>query len=152
MDLQPRIFEAMKAAMKDRQPVRVAAIRLIRDALQKAEISSAKTLDDAGVIAVLARLVKQREESIEAFAKGGRQDLVDREQQELAIIREFMPQALSREEVMALVAQAITEASALGPSDLGKVMKALKGKYEGRAAGKDLSDEVKTQLQAKAGA
>ena len=152
MDLQPRIFEAMKAAMKDRQTIRVAAIRLIRDAIQKAEISAAQTLDDAGVIAVLARLVKQREESIEAFAKGGRQDLVDREQQELAIIREFMPQALSREEVQALVAQAITEASALGPSDLGQVMKALKGKYEGRAAGKDLSDEVKTQLQAKAGA
>jgi uncharacterized protein YqeY len=91
MDLKARILEALKAAMKDRDKVRVAAIRLIRDAIQKTEIDSRKELDDAGIYPVLAKLKKQREESIDAFEKGGRDDLADREKKELEIIREFMP-------------------------------------------------------------
>ena len=146
MSLKDRIAEEMVAAMKDRKKVRVAAIRLIRDAIQKTEIADKTELDDGGVARVLARLTRQREESIEAFKSGGREDLAAREREELAIVRGFMPEAMSAEELSALVAAAISEVAASAPADLGKVMKALKGRYEGRAGGKEVSAEAKRQL------
>jgi uncharacterized protein YqeY len=146
MDLKSKIAEEMKAAMKDRKQSRVAAFRLIRDAIQKAEINGNTTLDDDGVITVLAGLKKQRKESIEAYEKGGRQDLADHEKEELEILRGLLPKPLTQEEIRSMVAEAISEVSASGPSDMGKVMKGLKGKYEGRAGGKDMSEEVKRQL------
>jgi len=146
MGLKSEIMESMKAAMKDRDKVRVAAIRLIRDAIQKAEIDSNKELDDAGVLALLAKLIKSREESIEAYEKGGRSDLAERERTEIDLIREFMPPPLSEDELSKMVGDAIEEAGARGPSDMGKVMKTLKGRYEGRASGKAVSTEVKKQL------
>jgi uncharacterized protein len=144
-------MDAMKAAMKDRNPVRVAAIRLIRDAIQKTEIAENKDLDDAGVTAVLAKMEKQRHESIEAYRAGNRQDLVDREELEVEIIKSFLPQALSTAELSALVAEHIAKVGAAGPADMGKVMKSLKGSYEGKVSGKDLSEEVKRQLAAQTG-
>ena len=152
MDLKTRIFDAMKAAMKDRDQVRVAALRLIRDAIQKTELEANQDLDDPGVIQVLARLKKQREESLAAFQSGGREDLAGRERREIEIILEFLPAAMSADELKALVAQAVSETAAAGLADLGKVMKALKGRYEGRAPGKDVSEEVKRQLQPASGA
>jgi len=151
LSLKEQIMDAMKAAMKDRDQVRVAAIRLIRDGIQKTEVAEKKDLDDAGVIAALARMEKQRHESIEAYRAGGRQDLVDREEAELAIIKSFMPQAMTAAELSALVAEHVAKAGAAGPADMGKVMKSLKGTYEGRVSGKDLSEEVKRQLAAKTG-
>ncbi|MFO8057310.1 MAG: GatB/YqeY domain-containing protein [bacterium] len=146
MDLKSEIFDQMKAAMKDRNQSRVAAFRLIRDAIQKAEIDGNTELDDSGVIRVLARLKKQREESVQAYEKGGREDLMGREKEELQILYELMPKPLTREETESMVATAIREAGAEKPSDMGKVMKALKGKFEGRASGKEISEEVKKQL------
>jgi uncharacterized protein YqeY len=146
MDLKARILEAMKAAMKDRDKVRVAAIRLVRDAIQKKEIDSKQELDDASVISVLGKLVKQREESVEAYVKGGRQDLADNETREIEIIREFMPEPMSPDELREMVAEKIKQTEAEGPSEIGKVMKALKGGYEGRIGGKEVSEEVKRQL------
>ena len=146
MDLKTKIFENMKAAMKDKNQSRVAALRLIRDGIQKTEIAENQELDDAGVLAVLAKLSKQREESIEAYVKGGREDLAARERAELAIAREFMPQPLTALEITALVAKAVADSGAAGAADMGKVMKALKGSYEGRASGKDVSAEGKRQL------
>jgi len=137
--------------MKDRDQVRVAAIRLIRDAIQKAEVAEKKDLDDTGVVTVLARMEKQRHESIEAYRAGNRQDLVDREQLELEIIKKFMPPSLSAVELTALVTEHVSTSGAAGPSEMGKVMKSLKGRYEGRVSGKDLSEEVKRQLAAKIG-
>jgi len=151
MDIQERILENMKAAMKDREKVRVAALRLIRDAFQKTEINERIKLDDTGAIAVLSKLKKQREESISAYQAGGRQDLVEREQEELQIIREFMPEPMGGAELENLVKKAIAEAGAASPSDMGKVMKGLKGSYEGRADGKQVSLEVKRQLAAISG-
>ena len=151
MSLKDQIMEAMKAAMKDRDQVRVAAVRLIRDSIQKAEIAEKKDLDDAGVLAVLAKMEKQRHESIEAYRAGNRQDLVDREQREIEIIKGFMPQALTAAELTALVAEHVAKSGAVSPADMGKVMKSLKGCYEGRVPGKDLSEEVKRQLAAKTG-
>ncbi len=146
MDLKSRILEEMKAAMKDKDQSRVAAFRLIRDAIQKAEIDGNTTLDDDGVVRVLAGLKKQREESVEAYEKGGRQDLAEREKKELQILSELLPQPLTPEEIQTMVARAIEAMDACGPSDMGKVMKSLKGAYEGKASGKDVSDEVKRQL------
>jgi hypothetical protein len=151
MNLKEAITEQMKAAMKNREKVQVAAIRLIRDAIQKAELSKNREFDDAQVVAVLAKLVKQREESITAFEKGGRQDLAEREKLELSIIRSFMPKTLTPEELTDLVAKAVKESEAKSFADLGKVMKALKGKYEGMAGGKEVSEEAKRQLAALSG-
>jgi hypothetical protein len=151
LELKQQILDAMKAAMKDRDQVRVAALRLVRDAIQKAEINERLTLDDAGVLMVLARLEKQRQESIEAYKAGNRADLVEREQKELEIIRGFMPPALLPEELTALVRSHLEATGAASAADLGTVMKSLKGHYEGRVSGKDLSAEVKRQLAAKTG-
>ena len=149
MELKQQILEAMKAAMKDRDQVRVAALRLVRDAIQKAEINERLTLDDAGVQMVLAKLQKQRLESIEAFKAGNRPDLWQGEEKELEIIRGFMPRALNPEELAALVQSHLEATGAASAADMGKVMKSLKGHYEGRVSGQDLSAEVKRQLAAK---
>lgn len=127
-------------------------IRLIRDAIQKAEISANEELDDTGVVSILSKLKKQRLDSIEAYEKGGRDDLVEREKKEIEIISEYMPRALDEKEIADLVAHAIEEALGSGlnlqeRSCMGDVMKALKGKYEGRASGKDVSAQVKKQLR-----
>lgn len=151
MELKSGIMEALKAAMKDRDQVRVAALRLIRDAIQKAEINEKKDFDDAGVVSILSRLSKQRKESIEAYGKGGREDLVQREQKELEIIKEFMPEPMTPEELEELIDLTIERTGANSPSDMGKVMKALKGQYEGRASGKEVSDKVRNKLTASAG-
>ncbi len=146
MGIKNSIGSQLTAAMKDRDKVRVAALRLMRDSIQKAELKDDAELDDDGVLSVLAKMIKQREESIEAYAKGARDDLVEQEQREIDVIRGFMPEPMSAEEMGALIAQAIEEAEAGGPSDMGKVMKWLKGRYEGRASGKALSQEVKRRL------
>ncbi len=146
MDLKEKIFNEMKAAMKDRDKVRLAAIRLMRDAIQKEEINTTKDLDDEGVISVLSRMCKQRKESIEAFEKGSRQDLAEREKAELNVIMEFMPEQMGPDEVSKLIEDAAAETGAKTMKDMGKVMSALKGKYEGRASGKDVSDAVKKRL------
>ncbi len=151
MDLKTSIMQELKAAMKDRDKVRVAALRLIRDAVQKTELDSKTDLDDHKVIEVLSKLEKKRKESIEAFQKAEREDLVGKETRELEIIREFMPAPFSKEELSDLVEQAISETRAQSPSEMGKVMKSLKGRYEGRATGADVSQEVKRQLSEMAG-
>lgn len=146
MDLKTRIMEAMKAAMKDRDKPRVAAFRLIRDAIQKDELDKNDELDDAGVISILSYMVKKRQESVEAYRSGDREDLAKAEENEISIIREFLPEQMNEDDLRALVAGAIKDAAAESPKDMGNVMKALKGKYEGRASGKDVSGEVKRQL------
>lgn len=145
-ELKDSIDNEMKAAMKGREKVRLAAIRLIRDSIQKAEVAGNTTLDDNGVIEVLAKMLKQREESVDAYEKGGREDLAQRERAEIEIIREFMPEPMSANEITEMVRKAISDTGAVGPSDMGKVMKALKGAYEGRASGKDVSAEAKKLL------
>ena len=146
MDLKEKFLDEMKAAMKDRDKVRVAAIRLIRDSVQKEEINTNKELDDAAVVLVLSKMVKQRKESIEAYEKGAREDLAEREKAELKIIMEFMPGQMGPDEISKLIEDAVTETSAQTMKDMGNVMKALKGKYEGRASGKDVSEAVKKRL------
>lgn len=136
----------MKQAMKARDELRLSTVRLIRSAVKNRDIEQKRELNDQEIVEVIATLVKQRRESIRMFAEAGRQDLVGKEEKELAVLLEFLPQQLSRDEVAALVEKIIVECGAQGGKDMGKVMKALMPHVSGRADGKMVSDVVREKL------
>ena len=138
MSLKEQLTEDMKTAMKAKEAgkQRLGVIRLVRGAVRQLEIDGKKELDDAGVLAVLSKEVKQRRDSIEEFRKGGREDLVKQNEEEIAILMEYLPQQLSEDEVRSLVKEAVTASGASSPKDMGKVMKLLMPKVKGRADGK----------------
>ena len=146
MSLKSRINDDVKAAMRGGDARRRDALRLLLAALKQREVDERKDLADADVVATIEKLIKQRRESIAQFEKGGRQDLVQNEQFELDLLQTYMPQALSDAEVEAAVAEAIAASGAKAPSDMGKVMAALKGKLAGRADMSKLSALVKAKL------
>jgi uncharacterized protein YqeY len=146
MTLKERIAAELKEAMKARDELKVSTLRLIHSAIKNKEIDERKPLEDEGVLAVLSTAAKQRRESIEQYEKGGRADLADKEKAELVIIQTFMPEQLGRDEVAALVRDAIAETSASGAKDMGKVMKALMPKVKGKADGKLVNELVKELL------
>lgn len=146
MTLKDRINEDVKAAMRGGDAARRDALRLLLAALKQREVDERRDLADADVVAVIERMVKQRRESIAQFEKGGRQDLAKGEQFELAVLQAYLPQGLSDAEVEAAVAEAIAAAGAKSPSDMGKVMGALKGKLAGRADMARVSALVKARL------
>lgn len=146
MTLQERLAEDLKDSMRKKDDIRRSTIRMVRSAVGYEEIDQHKTLDDAGVIAVLAKMVKQHQESIAEFQKGRRQDLVDKEEAELAIIRQYLPQQLSKEELAQLVNKAIAEVGAKGITDMGKVMGKLMPQVRGKADGSAVSQAVKETL------
>lgn len=146
MSLAQRLTDEMKDAMKAKADLKLSVIRMVRSAVKNREIDQKRELDDQGVCEVIASLVKQRRESIRMFTDAGRDDLVAKEEQELAVLLDFLPQQLSREEVAALVDKAIAESGAQGGRDMGKVMKALMPHVAGRADGKLVSELVKERL------
>jgi len=146
MSLRDRLTSDMKEAMKAKDELKLSTIRLLRSAVKNKEIDSKRELDDQGVVDVVASLVKQRRESIRMFGEAGRQDLVAKEEQELAVLQSFLPPQLSREELIELVVQAIEECGAQGAKDMGKVMKILSPMVAGRADGKAVSDLVREKL------
>jgi uncharacterized protein YqeY len=146
MGLRERLSEEMKLAMKARDELRLSAIRLIRSAVKNRDIDLKRELDDREIVDVVSTLCKQRRESIRMFGEAGRNDLVAKEEKELAVLLDFLPQQLERDEVGALVDRAITECGAQGSRDMGKVMKALMPHVSGRADGKMVSDMVKEKL------
>jgi uncharacterized protein YqeY len=146
MSLKERLQSELKEAMKARDAVKVSTLRLIGSLIKYKEIEARKELDDEGVLAVLTTAVKQRRESIELYEKGNRPDLADKEKAELAIIQGYMPAQLGRDEVAALVREAIAETGASGARDMGKVMKALMPKVKGKADGKLVNELVKELL------
>ena len=134
MALRDRLNESLKQAMKARDSRRVSTLRLVFAALKDREIRSdpgETAISDEDLLALLAKMIKQREESATAFQSGGRPELAAAEREEIAIIRECMPRQLSEEETGAAVRQAIAETGATGPKDMGKVMAALKQRYTG---------------------
>ncbi len=147
--LKERITEDMKTAMRARDADRLGTIRLLLAAIKQREVDERIELDDAAVTGVIDKLVKQRKDSISQFANAGRQDLVDKEESELAVLQGYMPQQLSAAEVEAEVAAAIAQAGAAGPQDMGKVMGVLKGKLAGRADMTAVSAQVKAALSGK---
>jgi len=148
MNLSEQLNEAMKAAMKAKESLRLNAIRMIRTAIKNREIEERRELDDQSVISVLSTLVKQRKESAQVYREGGRPELAEKEEQELAIIQEFLPAQLDEAEIRAIIEAAVSEAGATSPKDMGKVMKIVTGKTLGRADGRLVSELVKARLSA----
>ncbi len=143
--LQDRLADDLKQTMKSRDKVRLSVIRQLRSDVKNAEIAKQKALDDSDILGVISKAAKQRRESIEEFKKGGRQDLVEAEQAELVIIEEYLPQQMTRDEVVAAARKVIEEAGASGPGDKGKVMPRLVSELKGKAEGREIN-EVVTEL------
>ncbi len=146
MSLQTDIESAMRAAMKAGDAVRVSTLRLAMAAAHNRQIELGHELTDAEVIEVLDRQVKQRRESIELYRQGGRPELADAEEAELAILREFLPEPLTDAELERLARDAVAATGASGPGDMGRVMGVLVPQTKGRADGKAVSDLVRRLL------
>jgi uncharacterized protein len=146
MSLKTRISDDMKAAMKAGDKARLGAIRLIQAAIKQREVDERIDLDDAQVLTVLEKMLKQRRDSVSQYEAAGRQDLADVEKAEIAVIDVYMPAQLGESELAEAVAAAIAEAGAAGPQDMGKVMGLLKGRLAGRADMGRVSALVKARL------
>lgn len=146
MSLKTRITEDMKSAMKARETARLGAIRLLLAAIKQIEVDQRIELDDAAIISIIEKMIKQRKDSISQFQTAGRQDLVDAEKFEVEVITAYMPQALSSAEVEAIIAAAVTESGAKGMQEMGKVMAIVKPQLAGRADMGQVSAAVKAKL------
>ncbi len=146
MSLKEQIIEDMKAAMRAKDSERLGTIRLLTAAMKQKEVDERVELDDPMVIAIVDKLVKQRKESIEAFSKADRQDLVDKETAEMAVLQAYLPARLSADEVAAEVKAIVAELGAKGPGDMGKVMGAVKARLAGKADMGQVSAAVKAAL------
>ena len=146
MTLKARITDDMKDAMRAHDAARLSAIRLLLAAIKQREVDERKELTDADVLAVLDKMVKQRRDSIAQFTAGRRMDLVAKEEAEVAVLQQYLPQALTDAEIDALVAEAIAATGAAGPAGMGKVMAQLKAKLAGRADMTAVSAKVKAKL------
>jgi len=144
--LKQRITEDMKTAMRAKDKESLGTIRLMLAAIKQVEVDKRIELDDAAVLAILDKMVKQRRDSITQFGKAGRDDLVAQEQSELDLIQTYMPKALDPAEVDALIDAAIADTGAGGMSDMGKVMGWLKPKLQGRADMGKVSGQIKQRL------
>ncbi len=154
MELKARINEALKAAMKEKAAERLSTLRLVNAAIKDREIALRTEGGEAGeaglgetdVLAILGKMVKQRQESARAYDEGGRLDLAERERTEIGVIEEFLPRQLSAEEVEAAIAAAIAEAGASSIRDMGKVMGVLKGRHTGQMDFGAVGAQLKARL------
>jgi uncharacterized protein YqeY len=144
--LKERITEDMKAAMRASEKERLLTIRMVQAAIKQREVDERVVLDDAQVIAVLEKMIKQRRESIAAFEQGGRADLAEKEQTEITLLQVYLPTQLSSDEVDALIKEAIASTGAASMKDMGKVMGAVKAKAAGRADMGAVSASIKAAL------
>ena len=151
MALQKRIDEDLIAAMRAKDSTRLGVLRMLKAALKNVAIDKAGAggeLEDSEAVAVVRKQVKQRQDSIESFEKGGRTELAEKERAEIAVLTGYLPQAMSAEELKRVVAETIAETGATSRAQMGAVMKTLQQKVAGRADGKTLSMEVQRQLAA----
>ena len=146
MSLKDQITEDMKTAMRAKDSERLGTIRLLLAALKQREVDERIELDDAAVIAIVDKLVKQRKDSIQQFTAGGRQDLVDKEAAELKVLEGYLPARLGADEIAAAVAAIVAETGAKGAADMGKVMAAAKARFAGNADMAQVSAAVKAAL------
>jgi len=146
MGLEERLVEEMKQAMKSNNKAKLSTIRMIRSAVKNKEIELRKPLDDDGIFRVIQGMVKKSEESIEQFKAGGRMDLVEKETKEIETMKSYLPQPLSREEVLKIIDQTIEETKASSLKDLGKVMKSVMPKLGGKVDGTLVNQLVKERL------
>ena len=146
MSLKEQLNSDLREALRSRDEQRKAALRMVLAALHNAEIEAKGELDDGAILGVLAKEVKQRRESIEEFRKGHREDLVAREEAQLAFIQPYLPQQMTREEVLEAARKVIAELGARGPGDKGKVMPVLINQLRGRADGREVNAVVSELL------
>jgi hypothetical protein len=146
MSLEERLVEEMKQALKSNDKLRLSTIRMIRSALKNKEIELRKKLEDEEVVKVIQVMVRKGEESVEQFQIGGRMDLVEKEKKEIEILKSFLPQPLSQEEILKIIDQSIQETQASSLKDIGKVMKSVMPKMGGKADGKLINQLVKERL------
>jgi uncharacterized protein YqeY len=147
--LKDRIREALKIAVKRQQKIEVSTLRLLLSEIRYAEIAQQKPADDNKVLDVISREVRRRRESIEAFRKGNRDDLVAQEEAELAVLLSYLPRQMSRDEIMAAGRQVIDAMGANGPADKGRVMAQLMPQVKGKADGAQVSEIVSELLAAR---
>jgi uncharacterized protein YqeY len=141
-NLKQRLTDDIKQAMKDGDTVRRSVLRLLMSSVKNAEITKQADLDNSDILGIIAKEVRQHQESIESFKQGNRQDLVVKEEAEMAILQGYLPQQMTREEIVEAARQVIGEVGAQGPGDKGKVMKDLMRKLKGRADGKEINNIV----------
>lgn len=149
MALKDQLDADLKAAMKERNELKLSVVRMLKSAVKYREIELMKPLDDPGVQGVVASEIKRRRDSVEQYRAGNRQDLVDKEEAEIVILQGYLPAQLSEDELRRKVDEAIARAGAKGPKDMGAVMKALMPEVQGRADGKVVSELVKARLSGK---
>ena len=139
MDLKSQLNESMKDAMRSGDTVRKNTVRMALAAVKQAEVDKRTTLDDSAVIALLQKEIKNRKEALDEARKAGRDDLVKENEAEIAVLEEFLPEAMSEDELREMVSAAIAETGASGPADIGRVMKVALEKVAGRAPGAEVS-------------
>lgn len=148
MSLKDRITDDMKAAMRSGEKERLGVIRMITAAIKQREVDERITLDDAQVLAVLEKMIKQRKESLVQFQAGNRQDLAQKEASEITLLQGYMPSQLSDAEIAALIADAVAASGASSIKDMGKVMSIIKAKAQGRADMAAVGAKIKAKLGA----
>ncbi|MDY6942169.1 MAG: GatB/YqeY domain-containing protein [Pseudomonadota bacterium] len=146
MSLKDRIQDDMKAAMRSKEKARLATIRMLLAAIKQVEVDSREAVDDAGVLTILEKMVKQRREAAEQYDAGGRAELADKERAEIDILADYLPTPLTEAEITDLVSQTIAESGAESVKDMGKVMAGLKSKMQGRADMAKVSALVRQRL------
>ncbi len=144
--LKITITDAMKNAMRAKDKERLGTVRLILSEIKKVEVDERIDPDDSRIISIMDKMVKQRRESIKQYTDGGRPELADKEQAEIEVIQEFLPQPLTNAEIDAIIADAIASTGAASMQDMGKVMGAIKGQLTGRADMGAVSQKIKAAL------
>lgn len=142
MALKEKLQDELKESLRSGDKTRLSTIRLVVSAIKYAEIEKGAALEDPDILGIIAKEARRRQESIDAFKQGGRVDLVAQESAELAILRKYLPQQMSREEIITAARQVIAEVGAKGPQDKGKVMQKLVAQLKGKAEGKDINAVV----------
>jgi len=142
MSLQEKLNTDLKTAMRAHDELRMLVLRTVLSSMNYAEIAKQKKLDDGGVIDVIGKEIKQRKESIEAYEKGNRKDLADKEKAEMAVLQEYMPAQMGHDEIVKIVQAVIAEVGARGPGEKGKVMQKLMPQVKGKADGNEVNNIV----------
>ena len=148
MALKDKIQEALKVALKQQRKVEVSTLRLLLSEMKNAEIAQQKPVDDNKVLDVITKEIKQRRESIEAFKKGNRSDLVAQEEAEMSVLMSYLPKQMNRKEIVEVTQRVVDAVGAKGPGDKGKVMAQLMPQLKGKADGKEVSEIVSELLAA----
>ncbi len=147
MSLQQRLGDDLKAAMKSSDSLKTSVLRMVKAAIKNKQVEKRKDLSDEEIISVISTLTKQRRESIDLFSKGGREELAEKERQELAMLQLYLPGQLSPEDLDRIIMEAINESSAEGVKDIGKVMRLIMPRVQGAADGKVVNQRVKELLE-----